>query len=473
MSQQNQVIIVQRGNSIPAGLREALQSKGYTTRVCLSNQEAEAFLVNDQENIVVVYCAPETDGPQTVGSLVEHKKLHPNPIIFIGKDADQFESFLNRHFILATTITLPCSSSDVVSAIEYVARFVQKLRKTPKKAEDSTGAENEAVHQLYRQFKTIPDIVFDQLVKQGLLARELGGAVYATTFRPDKLPNKTFLPTTEEAKKAIQEIGDLITDVKIARLYRTALLCDFIFKVIGLGGANLENARIAAFLYSSTFIVDSRDLYLNEYLTGDKESFRKEICSKVKDSALSLATDYNSPVIGRIVSSVGKFIGGEEIPTDAIEHLIASTICGADMIDRLVYQRGVFQPVAAYCVLSVLKKEPVSYLHPFVLGCLIKVLAEAVCSKASNIAIDKNMRAMNTMMQSADAISEMVLGAQENKVELSSLTPGMKLSRPINTFDGKELLNDQMRLDQDLIWRLWQLAAIRPLSGPVVVFTDS
>jgi hypothetical protein len=57
----------------------------------------------------------------------------------------------------------------------------------------------------------------------------------------------------------------------------------------------------------------------------------------------------------------------------------------------------------------------------------------------------------------------------ERRISMSELTPGMQLSRPIVAMDGKEILSSDIKLDEDLIWRLWQLSAIRPLNAPVIV----
>ena len=59
--------------------------------------------------------------------------------------------------------------------------------------------------------------------------------------------------------------------------------------------------------------------------------------------------------------------------------------------------------------------------------------------------------------------------AGESKVTLSALQPGMRLMRPVVSTDGTLLLPENVVLDDDIIWKLWRLAAIKPLYTPVCV----
>ena len=57
----------------------------------------------------------------------------------------------------------------------------------------------------------------------------------------------------------------------------------------------------------------------------------------------------------------------------------------------------------------------------------------------------------------------------EERIKISSLSSGMTLSRPLKSFDGREILEAELRLDDDLIWRIWQLSSICPLNSPVII----
>ena len=73
------------------------------------------------------------------------------------------------------------------------------------------------------------------------------------------------------------------------------------------------------------------------------------------------------------------------------------------------------------------------------------------------------------LIEQARRHKEMRPEKSELRVALSSLRPGMRLSQPVLAFDGRMILDSDLKLDPDLIWRLWELAAKRPLNSPVIV----
>jgi len=54
-------------------------------------------------------------------------------------------------------------------------------------------------------------------------------------------------------------------------------------------------------------------------------------------------------------------------------------------------------------------------------------------------------------------------------IRLSELTPGMRLARPLATLDGKVILQADTLLDQETLFNLWQLCAVRALDARVSV----
>ena len=377
--------------------------------------------------------------------------------------------FLNRHFILATTLNTPCSTNDIISAISYVVKYVERVRKqrgSDPVVHDQSGPDS--TKRLYGEFKIIPKAVFQKIEELGLLQKKIGGGAYATTFRPQTLDEKYFYPNNEKITEKIHALVRDLKEEQSSRYHRIGLLSFHILSALGFSGPFLESAKSAAFLYSVGFFNGSKFADSAEYLSNDKLVVRKEVCSLIKDSLLSFR-DLNDATAETIMKSIGKLIGEEESPSNEPTSLAASAIATADAVDRIIFQRGVFQPVAAYCILSKLKRETISFIHPLVLAILVKTLAEAVTSEAAGIARNKRFKQMSQFIQAAGAIDDIIIRQDECSVALGNLAPGMMLSRPINTYDGRPLLEETMQLDQDLIWRLWQLAAIRPIQKNIVV----
>jgi hypothetical protein len=112
-------------------------------------------------------------------------------------------------------------------------------------------------------------------------------------------------------------------------------------------------------------------------------------------------------------------------------------------------------------------------LHPAVTCCLAKFLSEALAKSNPAHLIRKDIRENVDLIEKARTNREQPVAANETKITLDQLLPGMKLSQPLFAFDGKQLLEEDLTLDQDLIWRIWQLSALRPINAPVIVVRKS
>ena len=469
MATKHHVIIIQKEAVLPEGFRQALKSKGYATSVVDSEKEALRAIESNNEVVVVVYCAKDEVMSKVTGELAEMKALHPHPLIIVGNGLESYESFLNRHFILATSLSLPCSNSDILSAITYVTKYVERIKKQRERqstTEEDTAA---ATKSLLQEFYTIPTAIFKKFEELGLVGKEVGGATYATTFRPQELSEKFYYPKSDQNRGLIQEIVISLNAQQISRFHRVGLLSHLILEAIGLSAGVLEDAKTAAHLYSYGFFNSSRNVAVGEYLSPDKQLLRKEICSLVKDSVMALGPSISGGSTAAIIQRIGKLIGDEEVLDDSVVSIAASAIATADAIDRVVFQRNVFQPVATYCVLSRLKRENISFIHPLVLAVLVKILAESVTSIASGISVNKKILKASRLINAAEQIEDIVLRQGESHVPLQGLIPGMRLARPVKSYDGRDVLDEPVLLDQDLIWRLWQLAAIRPMQKNISV----
>jgi hypothetical protein len=59
--------------------------------------------------------------------------------------------------------------------------------------------------------------------------------------------------------------------------------------------------------------------------------------------------------------------------------------------------------------------------------------------------------------------------AQTRQVHLFDLIAGMRLAEPLIAHDGQLILPADTVFDQDIIQRIFQLAAVRPVYNPVVI----
>jgi hypothetical protein len=109
-------------------------------------------------------------------------------------------------------------------------------------------------------------------------------------------------------------------------------------------------------------------------------------------------------------------------------------------------------------------------LHPSSLAIVLKFLGETIGGTYPNHLLPRKIRSNKTLYAAYEANREQTVDDGEKKVALNALSPGMRLSRPLRSYDGNTLLSEDVILDQDMIARLWRLASIRILNTPVVVY---
>jgi hypothetical protein len=137
----------------------------------------------------------------------------------------------------------------------------------------------------------------------------------------------------------------------------------------------------------------------------------------------------------------------------------------SDLVDRICWKNGHWDPRGVHLLMHRFSAAEVPDIHPRVLALTLKSLCEALEGMGSNFlrarafAKEPGLEAQTQAEKKQSPLAE-----SEHQVLLSRLLPGMKTSRPVLTFDGRTIVSKYTMLDEDLIWRLWQIAAVRPLS---------
>ena len=253
---------------------------------------------------------------------------------------------------------------------------------------------------------------------------------------------------------------------------RVSFIVEQISKPLQLSDKTQELMKAACFLHAWSFAGDEPELLKKTYDNPNAKIIRKNLCSRIKDGAMKVATDLADPELSKLIATIGRYIGEEEPVGDDEVSIAASLVMTADLTDRICYHSGTWNSRSAYHLMKRFKAGSLQEIHPTVWGCIIKFLSEAIVAKQSAFLLPKHVREDEELLERARGNKEDPVEDFEAKVPLAVLKPGMKLSRPLFAFDGKKILPDDLILDNDLIWRIWQLSAVRPLNSPVIVRND-
>lgn len=479
MGAKHEVLILGPGKNFHPKLREALSTEGFVTHTIFDIVEAESTLKGLNCPILLVDCGEEEKtAVTTVRAVIQNKKLHDYPLILIGYQVDAFEKSLDKYFELATTISTPYKPNDVLEALKYISKVYDRffrqaepepVAKKPARTVEAITALQSLRRAIASETKNLPNQLFRQLESQALIGGSLGGAEYTEAVNEEFLSKLGYLPENQKIRSVV---GTVCADAgKWGRnhLYRTCFLATRIVSSLPIAPRQQENVKAAAFLFAWAFAGNHPEFLKKNYYRPQGQGIRKELCSRIKDSAMKVAIELGTPEIGEIVSTTAKIIGEEIALGDTEVIVVASAIASASLIDRICFSTGFWNSRAAYHLLRRCKSDPYPEMHPLVWGACIKFLSESISANTRAYLLPKKIRENEELLQRSKAVEA---GENEQNIPIASLAPGMRLSRPLLAFDGKEILSSDIKLDEDLIWRIWQLAALRPLNSPTVFSSE-
>jgi hypothetical protein len=472
------VLILESQKGFSEKIREYLQSRGTSSHIVTSFDEVGKNL---RSLVMPVILAQIPEGKEAADTFLtqctEVNNMFSYPLIAVGADARDHEGLLNKHFKLAISFNMPVNNAEISEALIYIKDSFEfpvpgNQIAPPKRATETEFAsidETLPASEIYSSFHSIPNLFFEELNKYNLLSKDFNGKKYVMFTLDDASNSSEYLSTDRDINRAFNEIVEKLPKDILTRIHRVAYLCSQIINHISSDPALIEHSKAAAMLFNWSLVNEQKLFLKKDYISLKSKAFRKELCSKVKDSAMKCALELSKTKVAEIISKIGKYIGLEEPVSDSPAALAASAIAAVDMVDRSCWQNNHFNPRAAYKIMVKAKSGELSEFHPIVLCCIIKVLSEALASNIRVFLIPRKLRTDPELMAAAKKVREQEVQAGERKVEINELTPGMRLSRPLIAFDGREILEQDMVLDQDLIWRIWQLSMVRALNAPLVV----
>ncbi len=498
MRTDNEVIIFQKKRTLPNTLPELLHSKGFRNRSISDLKELKQSYDDAANPILLVDGGPDiNDTSAIVELLLKQEDLQHLPIVIAARSAETFERTLGRHFCIAIGVRVPCTTTDIIAAISYIDEHYREVTctlpeappqpvelegwrggetfapsggigpvETERPSPEEPAGETPSVEQADRHFVE----VFTHLEDLGLMKRPLGGQIFATAMDESAFEDKSCFTIVHEKARAItDQIAECTSQWDRGHIHRSTFLAFEIARSLDRPESFVETTKESCLLFFGALLDLPQEYFRKDYFHPRHQDFRQNLEGKVKEIAFRVGVELELPVPGKIIGKLAAFMGGAPAQGDDEVSLAAAIIQGTDLVGRACAKRGYFEPELAYDFLRRIRRGVYSRLHPLVLSCLVKVLAEAVVATALGLAMPKKRRNDPKLKQAAQDYADQKVGPDEIKVAIQALSPGMRLSRPIQAYDGKEILSKGLVLDQDLIWRIWQLSAIRPLNAPLVV----
>lgn len=468
------VLILQYAEPLTTELADQLHHQGFGTRIVTEIERLNQTLPELINPILVIDCGRnEDDALECIRRLIKSKGLHPFPLITIGKDVDSLEETIEKFFPLCLSVCTPFSSDDLYKALQFVTKhypLIEQPDDKPQKKKEGhrPSPKTTTERRSSDDYESVPELLFDQLNNIKLDRDNLNLKLLLKTIDLDVLQQEGVIPGNERIRTEIRSIYSQAKRWSQSHLCRTAFVNAQFTKALPVSDQNIEEAKAASFLYAWSFYANNPDLLRKNYLKDDPK-IRKQLARSFEKSAKLIANNLREHNVASIVSAMAQLIQNQELPANSDASLLGSSLIAADLLDRLCFQSGVWDAKAAYFLMRKAKGGELKALHPTALACMLQFMFETVIQLPPLFILPAEIRDDAKLKALAEETRNYEPLPDERRVDLYELKPGMRLSKPLMTFDGHQILPADVVLDEDLIWRVWQVCAIRPVNAPIII----
>ena len=471
MKSKAQVVIVAADPGHPSKLREELLVLCFQSTITTSVVQARKLLNSSPNSMLMVFFGQSQEaGFMSCKELLTCPDVHTKPILLVGQESTDLIPQTAKVFALSHAVEDFRNHRIIAEEVAKLwVRFQEHQSERLQQVEASLDAAariDAPEQETSASPKSPSQEIFEQVERLGIFQKLIGGALYARRVRPK--PFMDFLNEqpgglTSPAARAMKDADSAI----VAHSARLAYLTNRMLSVVGLDEELVNAGTRAALLHATSFKTKRRMVYGN-YLQAEHEGARARMVKGVRESATIVSFEFGLPEESTVLAFFARLLGSEEVSRDKPQFLCASALVAADALDRIAWSSGYFNPQRAYNVLRLCKRGEFALLHPSIVAALIKLTSEAIVAAPLKFAMPRVfLDKYRTRQKNGAAHADRPLPG-EKSVPIEKLSPGMRLSRPLKTFDGTQVLEADMKLDADLIWRIWQLSAIRPVETAMV-----
>lgn len=300
--------------------------------------------------------------------------------------------------------------------------------------------------------------------------KHLNGDIYIQVKNPSSFLERDYLPERASYRKAIEKLEEECTNWERSHFHRTAFATYNILQSLNIEHSLVDTARAASILYFFPTGISSERITRTPYIRGTKSIIKKTIIKSFRANAASFNEQSDLRELAPIIEKIANIFDDERtIPnplSSSEKHFnkIASTIILTDLVDRECWNDFYWDSTPTYAIVRWIESSEGKNLDIDVVWEFMRFLVETLEATPPLHVITKEKR--KDLQKTTPAKQTHKSG--ENRLKISQLTPGMRLAKPLLTFDGKHVLDKDIHLDHNLIWRIWRLSSLYPLE-PVLI----
>lgn len=459
------VYVLSPGGPIPREWEIQAKASGvHTSRVATLSSVKTKLSFTSNPVLVIRYGTDQDLGLQLLKKMLKLPELHGLTLVVVGEEAESLEQELSRVQRIVISRNEPCNAYAFVDTLK---RAVELNGPSAKNTVDAgrapPGLDLSVPPEITKTDFT--EKLFEFLRSDKLRGKVIGGHRYVGVSNSNQLLED--LLTANEWSKEI--LGPIIhsNDTWLKHhAARSAYMTDKILGALDLSEEQRKLGQFGAILRTEAFVGKPR-LLRADYYRDRNGTLRTEIAEALRKSSRKIAERTGDPQISDLVAKTANLIEGKGESVAGDDAIMASSIVASDAVERACWSMGFFNSLRAYLLLRRWKGGGAPSVHFGVLCCAAKFVSEGVIAVPFRHTLAKGAQIVPSRLH--DSIDGSPAPADWGRiVSLEALSPGMQLVSPLVTYDGKEILGSDVKLDDDLIWRIWQLAAIRPIRSACV-----
>ncbi len=463
-------IVVVKVTDPPLRLYDLLTRSGHELKEVRDFGHAKSILSECRNPALLIWGSnKDEESTELAQRLITSKEFINHTLILVGSNAARHHIELTKVYPVVAALDNTTALQEIVSVVNQAIEFAATHDAGPRTP--SGRIEKVVKDKIFKSNAPLAQPILEQALAFSSGGKRLRGEDFVLSFHPDFFSRGELVPKNPRAKDYLDRL--LLELPRPAREYvqRVAFVTDQFMQALEISEALNESARTAASLFADA-LKDRGELLRNDYLDSSETDLRSELVARYKRSARKIADETGDTEAAEILLSMSECIAGNEL-FDNQRALVASSIIASDIIARACWKSGKWNQTGIYSTLSKLRRPASVTLHPKVLSCVILFLAEASNSEASILLYPKLPPQIRERLKAFRTTCPVQVEAGEKVVPITGLAPGMCTSRPVYDCEGTTIVEANMALDFDLILRLWQLSAIKPLLMPVVVTKDA
>ncbi len=464
---QDTLIFVDLSHDEYAQLIRGIYSPNVQIYFAASIVEMFRLIPSAKNPFIIVGLPVDESSEKVVEQFLRLSRLEDFCFIFVGRDIQRLESRITKVLPHSITLNHPTTGDDIRALVDYLRSHQQAIQEQSKKPAVRDQANSKEQKPKDPTESLVADI--SKLCFQALQLLELKDLSLSCSniFRANQLEDLEkfpYLPRNQRVNAICKTLGQVAGKSGMTHLHRTAAVSSRILDALQIKGDMLESARIAAVLFSWGFS-ERPEFFTIDYLLADRREIRQQFADLIFKSSEMIQAELGLKNEQQIVHTISRLLGDDYRVGDQPCDIISSTIMTSDLVDRVCWANGHWDPRGVHLLMHRFSGGEVPDIHPQVLAITLKSLCEALEGMGAKL-LRARAFAKNPVLEAQIKSKEVSYAAAHNEqhVLLSRLLPGMKTSRPVLTFDGRTIVSRNTLLDEDLIWRLWQIAALRPLN---------